>query len=179
MYTILYRNAPGQGDRADRPPLGMVHAAQPLWLVMMINVGKCHPVWCATAHGLPLSTAQQVGGRLHTKMGNMRKMARACCWRTHDMVHSTGAASFSRRLLLGGRAAGPRLLLQAPFGGGGEGGMRGRVARCRGRGHRKGQTKPDMTIEGSRLCLCCLGLECPLSCRCFKMARQEDERWVR
>lgn len=35
-----------------------VHAAQPLWLVMMINVGKCHPVWCVTAHGLPLSTVQ-------------------------------------------------------------------------------------------------------------------------
>lgn len=69
MYTVPYRSAPGRGDRADRPSL-RVHAAQPPWLVMMINVGKCHPEWCATTPGLPRSTAQHLGGRLQTKTGN-------------------------------------------------------------------------------------------------------------
>ena len=85
MYTVLYRVAPGQGDRVDRPPWGGgVHAAQPLWLVMMINAGKCQSGVCATAQGLlPLSTAQQAGGRLQSKMGNMGR------WREPAGAHMT------------------------------------------------------------------------------------------
>lgn len=53
MYTsctVLYRSAPRRGDRADRLA-PRVEGAQPLWLVMMRNVGKCHPVWCVTGMG--------------------------------------------------------------------------------------------------------------------------------
>lgn len=72
LYPVLYRSVPlgeviGQTGRAG------VHAAQPLWLVMMINVGKWHPEWCVTGRGLPLSTVQRLGGRLHAHADKTRR----------------------------------------------------------------------------------------------------------
>lgn len=49
---VLRDKVIGQTGRPGLP------AAQPLWLVMVINVGKCFPEWCVTAYGLPLSTVQ-------------------------------------------------------------------------------------------------------------------------
>lgn len=71
MYTVLSSRSVLRDEMIGQTGRAGVHAAQPLWLVMMRNVDKCYRVWCVTAYGLPLSTVRRLGGRLHTHVGDI------------------------------------------------------------------------------------------------------------